>query len=124
MIEEGCLKGVNEIYGMHNYPLCPEGEIHCISGPVMAEISHLSITIIGKGGHGSDPKLSNNPIIPSTRIYKKYLELIDVLKEEGHVFNTTLPMFNAGSAMNVVPDKSCLKGTLRSLEEGFANIFK
>ena len=40
------------------------------------------------------------------------------------MFNTTLPMFNAGSALNVVPDKSTLCGTLRSLEEGFAMNFK
>ena len=74
----------------------------------MAEYSDMNITIIGKGGHGSDPKLSNNPITPSTIIYRKYLELVKNLKEKGHLFNTTLPMFNAGSAMNVVPDKSCI----------------
>jgi len=39
MIEEGCLKGVNEIYGMHNYPLCNYEEVHIIEGPVMAEES-------------------------------------------------------------------------------------
>jgi len=25
MIEEGCLNGVDEIYGMHNFPSCPQG---------------------------------------------------------------------------------------------------
>jgi len=33
-------------------------------------------------------------------------------------------MFNAGTAMNVVPDKSFLNGTFRSLEDGFALKFK
>ena len=43
----------------------------------MAECSIITIEIIGKGGHGSDPSLSNNPIIPATKIYLRYLELID-----------------------------------------------
>jgi metal-dependent amidase/aminoacylase/carboxypeptidase family protein len=77
MIEEGCLKDINEIYGMHNMPICPINQIHCIAGPVMAAIYVFKITIIGSGGHGSDPKLSNNPIIPSIRIYERYLVLVD-----------------------------------------------
>ena len=104
MIKEGCLEGVDEIYGMHNYPLIPEGEIHFSSGVVMAESNIIKLTIIGKGGHGSDPKLSNNPIIPASKIYLRYLALIDKFKNEGHNFNSTLPVFHAGSAFNVVPD--------------------
>ena len=75
---------------------------------MLAEMVNVKITITGKGGHGSDPKLSNNPIIPSTRIYLKYLELVDKFKAKGHDFNTTLPMFNAGTALNVVPDTSVI----------------
>ena len=80
MIKEGCLDYMNEIYGMHNYPLAGLNQIHCISGPVMAEIYVFKITIIGRGGHGSDPKLSNNPITPSTKIYLRYLDLLKNLK--------------------------------------------
>ena len=76
MIKEGILDGVDEIYGMHNLPCYPLGELHCITGNEMAEITKVRVKIIGKGGHGSDPKLSNNPIIPSVKIYLKYLELI------------------------------------------------
>ena len=46
----------------------------------MAEGNLIKLTIIGKGGHGSDPKLSNNPIIPTSKIYLRYLELIDEFK--------------------------------------------
>ena len=93
MIKEGCLQDVDEIYGMHNFPGMAFNQIHCIPGPHMAEGSWIKITVIGKGGHGSDPKLSNNPIIPSAKIYLKYLALIDKCKAEGHVFNTTMPKF-------------------------------
>jgi len=122
MIKDGCLDYVNEIYGMHNFPL-PKVEIHCIKGSNFAEATSIRITIIGKGGHGSDPKLSNNPIIPASKLYLKYLSLIDKYKAEGHVFNSTLPMFKAGTAINVVPDTAFLGGSFRSLEDGLVNKF-
>ena len=123
MIKEGCLDKVDEIYGMHNYPAIPAGEIHCIPGPCLAESNVMEITIIGKGGHGSDPKLSNNPITPASKIYLRYLGLIDKFKEEGHDFNSTMPVFKAGSAFNVVPDRAFMTGTFRSLEDGFVKVF-
>jgi len=89
----------------------------------MAEIYVFKITIIGKGGHGSDPKLSNNPITPSVKIYLRYLDLLKRLKFK-HKINSTLPFFNAGSASNVVPDKAFLQGTFRSLEKGVGEVFK
>jgi len=46
----------------------------------MAECIIIKIIITGKGGHGSDPKLSNNPILPSTDIYTRYLDLLEFYK--------------------------------------------
>ncbi len=123
MIKEGCLEGVDEIYGMHNYPGIPFQQMHSIPGPNMAEVTRPKITIIGKGGHGSDPALSNNPIIPAFKIYKRYLKLMDEEKSNGHVFNSTLPVFKAGTAMNVVPDTAFITGTFRSMEDGFVHEF-
>ena len=50
----------------------------------------------------------------------RYLKLIDKFKENGHDFNSTMPVFQAGSAFNVVPDKAFMTGTFRSLEDGLA----
>ena len=29
MIEQGCLEGVDEVYGFHNWPIAPIGELFC-----------------------------------------------------------------------------------------------
>lgn len=55
MIEEGCLEGVDEVYGFHNWPTHPVGYCLVKPGPMMAEMNVLEIEIIGKGGHGSEP---------------------------------------------------------------------
>jgi len=56
MIEKGCLEGVNEIYGFHNWPSGKLGDLWCKEGPVMAKYTELNIRITGEGGHGSSPE--------------------------------------------------------------------
>jgi hippurate hydrolase len=55
MIKNGCLNGVNEIYGYHNHNLLPMGILWCNKGPVMSQPTTANIKIIGDGGHGSEP---------------------------------------------------------------------
>jgi metal-dependent amidase/aminoacylase/carboxypeptidase family protein len=55
MIKEGCLEGVDEVYGLHNFPSFPAGQISVIEGPIYAEMTIVKIRVIGRGGHGSSP---------------------------------------------------------------------
>ena len=47
MIEEGCLDGVDEVYGYHNIPNFDEGDIRVIEGPIFAARTELKIKING-----------------------------------------------------------------------------
>jgi hippurate hydrolase len=62
MVEEGCLEGVDEVYGAHQIPNFDEGDIRVKPGPVMAGTSVVKITIKGQGGHGSIPHKMKDPI--------------------------------------------------------------
>ncbi len=55
MIQQGCLEGVDEVYGFHNWPVGKFGDLWCKEGPVMSQISIIKVTITGTGGHGSEP---------------------------------------------------------------------
>jgi len=47
MIKEGCLKGVDEVYGLHNVPNFPQGDVRACSGAIMGAVSIVKIKIIG-----------------------------------------------------------------------------
>jgi metal-dependent amidase/aminoacylase/carboxypeptidase family protein len=47
MIQEGCLKGVDEVYGFHNIPNFDEGDIRVCEGPFFAAVTKVRITVIG-----------------------------------------------------------------------------
>lgn len=68
MIEEGCLDGVEEVYGLHNWPMIPVGQLRVKAGPLMAHVSEFEVVIHGKGGHASQPQDSIDPIIATCHI--------------------------------------------------------
>ena len=61
MIEEGCLDTIDEVYGLHNYEVGPEGTVQIKPGAVMAGKIAFNINVHGKGGHGSEPASTIDP---------------------------------------------------------------
>ena len=68
MIEDGCLEGVDEVYGMHNWPTAPLGSLRTIAGPCMATVGTIEITVRGRGGHASQPQDSVDPIVAAAQV--------------------------------------------------------
>jgi len=69
MVKEGCLEGVDEVYGLHNFPNFDEGDIRVCDGGFFAGIICVKITVKGQGGHGSSPHKIVDPIAAANQIY-------------------------------------------------------
>ena len=63
MVAEGALAGVAEVYGLHNWPGFPKGQVHVKAGAMLAQVHILTLTITGKGGHASQPQMCRDPIV-------------------------------------------------------------
>src|SRR5256886_14905726 len=59
MVDDGLMTrwGIEQVFGMHNYPGLPLGEFAIRPGPLMAAADRLTIEIEGKGGHAARPHL-------------------------------------------------------------------
>lgn len=114
MIKEHCLEGVDEVFGMHNMPDFPEGDIRVQAGPVMSGISEVIIKITGKGGHGSMPHKVQDTITAGAHVLiaLNQIKAREVDNKEQFVF--TICSFNSGHTFNVFPDDAYLKGTVRA----------
>src|SRR6201996_4458179 len=57
MVKDGLVSrfGIQEVYGMHNYPGIPVGEFAIRPGPIMAAADHIDIHVEGRGGHAARP---------------------------------------------------------------------
>jgi len=117
MIKEGCLEGVDEIYGLHNSPNFHEGDIRVKEGCMMAASSEVKIYVRGKGGHSSIPHKINDVINASMAI----LSNLHILKsrfldsKENVVFS--ICHVQSGHTYNVFPDEAFMEGTVRSYNE-------
>ena len=68
MIKDGCLKGVDEIYGLHLWNYQRYGEVGVKTGPVMASADLFDIEVMGKGGHGATPQGTVDPIVVASNL--------------------------------------------------------
>ena len=68
MIEDGCLDGVKEIYGLHLWNYQHLGNVGVKSGPVLAAADIFEITIKGKGGHGAAPQGTVDTIVVASHL--------------------------------------------------------
>ncbi|MCB9964113.1 MAG: amidohydrolase [Rhodospirillales bacterium] len=117
MIEEGLFTKhpVDEIYGLHNWPDLPRGQIAMNPGPIMAAVDMFDIQITGRGGHAAMPHQTIDPAIISSHLILALQALIsrETAPVDAAVISVTNIKVGTG-AFNVIGDSATLSGTVRT----------
>jgi len=116
MIADGCLDGVDAIFGYHLAAPSPLGFLGTRKGPAMAAADSFEITIYGKGGHGSSPHQTVDSIIVATQVINQLQLIVSRQVDPLKTAVISIGSFHAGNANNVIADKAVLTGTVRSFE--------
>jgi amidohydrolase len=117
MVKDGLMErfGIQEVYGMHNWPGVPVGHFAMRPGPIMAAADRFTVTIEGKGGHGAYPQDCIDPIVAAAHVITALQTVasrsIDPLKS----VVVSVCTIKAGEAFNVIPQTATLLGTVRTL---------
>ena len=119
MVDDGMMDrfGINEVYGMHNYPGMPVGAFGIRSGPMMAAADYLVIDIEGVGAHAARPHLGIDTVLVGAQIINNIQSVVSRNVDPLKAAVVSIPMFQAGNADNVIPQTVRLRGTARSLDE-------
>ncbi len=115
MVEQGVLKDVNEIYGLHIDPNIPSGTFGVRAGATMAATDRIVITIIGKGGHASTPHLCVDPIVIAAEVILAIQTITSRKVNPLSPCVVSLCQISGGTTFNVIPDKVKIVGTVRTL---------
>jgi amidohydrolase len=117
MVKDGLISrfGIQEVYGMHNYPGLPVGEFAIRPGAMMAAADHLAIEIEGKGGHAARPHLSIDTILVGAQMINQLQSIVARNVDPLEAAVVSVCMFQAGHTDNVIPQHAVLRGTARSL---------
>ena len=119
MVEEGVMDRFNikEVYGIHNAPGVPFGEMQTTPGPIMAAVDTFHINITGVGGHGAMPHHTKDPVVAAVGI----VQAIQTISSRNHYALNDLVIsvtqIHTGSAENVIPETAYINGTVRTFDK-------
>ena len=118
MVKEGLFERfpATAVYGMHNWPGIPPGEIAVRTGPMMAACDEFEITVEGTGAHGAMPHLGLDPVVAAAQIVTGLQSIVarNVDPLEAGVVSVT--KIHGGDAFNVIPQSVDLAGTVRTFK--------
>jgi len=117
MVDDGLMDrfGIEEVFGMHNYPGMPVGAFGIRSGPMMAAADALTIDIEGVGAHAARPHLGVDTVLVGAQIINALQSVISRNVDPLKSAVVSICMFRAGNTDNVIPQTVQLRGTARSL---------
>lgn len=103
------------VLALHAWPGHPTGVIGSRPGVMMAAADIFSITISGRGGHGSRPERTIDPILVATRVIHSLYAIPSRRIGALEPVVISVCSLHGGSNANVIPDQVVLQGTARYL---------
>lgn len=124
MIEDGCLDGVDVIFGTHLWSLTPLGTIEYLTGPVMAAADRFDIKIQGAGGHGAAPHQTKDAIVIGAQLVMNLQQLVSRRVDPIDAAVLSIGSFVAQNAFNVIADSAKLGGTVRTFNPDIRHLME
>ncbi len=116
MIREGALQGVDAIIGAHLWEPVNIGTIGISFGRFMASPDEFTITIKGRGGHGSMPHQTVDALLTVAQLAVALQTIVSRNVDPLEQAVVSLGSIKSGDAYNIIPDTAVLKGTVQSFE--------
>lgn len=117
MIEEGVLKDVDSIFGIHLSTAIPTGKLGINMGPSMASTDVFEITMIGKGGHAGSPHESVDAIAMGVRVFTEIQYMVSRQIDPMEPLVVSIGTFKSGFVSNVIAEKCEITGTIRTYSD-------
>lgn len=118
MIEDGLFElfPMDAIYGLHNWPGYPAGQVVINPGPMMASLDTFEIKLTGKGCHAAMPDKGADPIVAAAELVLGLQSIVSRRLSPLDSAVVSVTQIQAGEAINVIPESAVLKGTVRCLQ--------
>ncbi|MEO7222620.1 MAG: M20 aminoacylase family protein [Devosia sp.] len=108
---------VDAVFAMHNWPGIPAGDFRFASGPAMASVDWVIITIKGQGGHGALPHEAVDPIVAASSLVMALQTIVSRNIDPLETAVITVGMIHGGALPNVIPDSVELQITTRAFTD-------
>lgn len=126
MIEAGVMNNpkVDYVFGLHIWAEYESKTFGIRAGPFMATPDGFEIKILGKGGHGSRPDQTIDPILVSAQLINALQAVSSRVVSPIKPFVLSVCSIHSGTADNIIPSEAVLEGTMRTLDEKTRSLAK
>jgi amidohydrolase len=117
IVEEGHLKDVDAIFGLHITTRDESGQIVVKKGSAMAAPDEFKVTITGTGTHASAPQTGHDPIVAASQIISSLQTIVsrNIAATDSAVIS--VGTIHGGTAFNIIPETVTFTGTIRTLTQ-------
>ncbi|MEP2258520.1 MAG: amidohydrolase, partial [Sulfitobacter pontiacus] len=120
MCKDGMMErwGIQEVYGMHNWPGIPAGQFGIRPGPFFAATDLLEIEVEGLGGHAAKPHETIDTGVVTAHIITALQTIVSRNADPvGNIVVSITSIESSSKAFNVIPQKVKLMGTVRTMSK-------
>ena len=115
MVDDGVMKGISAIFGVHVFPTIPSRSVGIRYGALTSAMDDLEIIIQGEAGHGARPHQAIDAVWISAQVITALQQGISRMQNPLHPLVLTIGEINGGKAPNIIADQVRMVGSVRSL---------
>lgn len=104
------------LYGIHNWPGLPLGEIAVREGAMMGSYDDFDITLSGQGGHAAMPQRADDVILASAALIQALQSIVARRLDPQDAAVLSITQIHAGDAHNILPAQATIGGTVRAFD--------
>lgn len=104
------------VLGQHVMPL-PAGRVAIRSGPLLSRSDSLEVTLFGRGGHGSSPETTVDPVVMAAATVMRLQTVVsrEIAMTDDAV--VTVGSLRAGSSANIIPNEAVMQLNVRTFDD-------
>lgn len=119
MVDDGLYQKIPQpdvVLGQHVFPF-PAGSLGAHSGPAMASVDTVNVRMFGRGGHGSEPETTIDPVVMAAATVMRLQTVVarEVSAQETAV--VSIGSLHVGTESNIISDVARMGISIRSFNE-------
>jgi len=125
MCEDGMMDrwGIQEVYGMHNWPGREVGTFAIRPGAFFAATDVFDIALEGRGGHAAKPQETVDTTLMASHLVTALQSIVS--RNADPILNIVVSVTSfetSSKAFNVIPQKVAIKGTVRTMDPAMRDL--
>ncbi len=115
--------GIEEVYGMHNWPGRPVGSFAIRPGAFFAATDQFELTLEGRGGHAAKPQEVVDTNLMAAHLVTTLQSIVSRNADPvDQIVVSVTSMESSSKAFNVIPQRVVLKGTVRTMSAAMRDL--